>query len=398
MAGSTPEQAPQAAPEQAQDGQAGGGAAAGGSRGGVDLRGMDYDAQVAALAPPPAADGATRDAAAGGAGAAAAAPGTFTMTPAQKLALCESLIVLAAGGGTGDMAVVAAEMMKIPQAGLEALRDMGTRVWVCHGSVTAVRTDLAGVRPRGWPPGQTWDSVPGLFDPTNNRVIIATRGGAVPATGDGHGASNLVIHEVGHAIDHDTSASETPEFVAARTADAATLSAYESQSGEAGAEETYGESMARYHGGDAGDAAAHPSLHAYWATNPLEQQIQQQITEASRVGGDDDYVRDTIQQRHLDRATPLQKAGMIVNLLEGSTGDDDEAMILRILRHGSADATLASLRALGRLDQLFDDVDGEEYEELMRINASEIIRRRAHGGLDSRLGPEHRPPSTTRSA
>jgi hypothetical protein len=368
MAGSTPEQAPQAAPEQAQDGQAGGGAAAGGSRGGVDLRGMDYDAQVAALAPPPAADGATRDAAAGGAGAAAAAPGTFTMTPAQKLALCESLIVL------------------------------GTRVWVCHGSVTAVRTDLAGVRPRGWPPGQTWDSVPGLFDPSNNRVIIATRGGAVPATGDGHGASNLVIHEVGHAIDHDTSASETPEFVAARTADAATLSAYESQSGEAGAEETYGESMARYHGGDAGDAAAHPSLHAYWATNPLEQQIQQQITEASRVGGDDDYVRDTIQQRHLDRATPLQKAGMIVNLLEGSTGDDDEAMVLRILRHGSADATLASLRALGRLDQLFDDVDGEEYEELMRINASEIIRRRAHGGLDSRLGPEHRPPSTTRSA
>jgi hypothetical protein len=56
--------------------------------------------------------------------------------------------------------------------------------------------------------------------------------------------------------------------VAARTADLATLSAYELQAGSAGREETYAESASRYYGGDATDAANHPNLHDYWATHP----------------------------------------------------------------------------------------------------------------------------------
>ena len=49
----------------------------------------------------------------------------------------------------------------------------------------------------------------------------------------------------------------------------ATLSAYETQAGNAGEEETYAESSARFYGGDPGDAAAHPNLHKYWQDHPM---------------------------------------------------------------------------------------------------------------------------------
>ena len=51
---------------------------------------------------------------------------------------------------------------------------------------------LKGQSPRGWPPGLTWDSVPGVFDPFNSRVVA---GG-----GGSHGAASLFAHEAGHAI------------------------------------------------------------------------------------------------------------------------------------------------------------------------------------------------------
>jgi len=54
---------------------------------------------------------------------------------------------------------------------------------------------LAGVKPRGWADGQTWDNVPGGYDP--NAKVCACGGG-----GKGHGATSLALHEGAHALDH----------------------------------------------------------------------------------------------------------------------------------------------------------------------------------------------------
>jgi Mlc titration factor MtfA (ptsG expression regulator) len=99
--------------------------------------------------------------------------------------------------------------------------------------------------------------------------VIATAGHPnnphVPNTGEGHGAHNLVLHETAHGLDlGGGGGSANADFNAARTADAATLGTYESQAGNAGQQETYAESAARYYGGDPNDAASHPNLHRYW--------------------------------------------------------------------------------------------------------------------------------------
>ncbi|MEZ0371683.1 MAG: hypothetical protein ACAI44_21505 [Candidatus Sericytochromatia bacterium] len=112
--------------------------------------------------------------------------------------------------------------------------------------------------------------------------------------------------------------------------------------------------------------------------------LKQQVSQAAQRGGDDDYVRNTISDRHLELATPQQKAGMIVNLLDGFTGDEDEQTILKILRSPGTDDTLAALKAMGHLEWLFDDVNGSEYKELLKIDAREI---RAHQGLPPKPAP-----------
>ena len=183
----------------------------------------------------------------------------------------ESLIKIGGTADASDKKVVVDELIKVPLIALAALKKKGIKVVVCRSSVTEIRTDLKGVRPRGWPPGKTWDTVPGLYDPGSKRVIIATRGGKVPATGDGHGAVNLVLHEVGHAIGDAvaTGGISDPAFVVARNADKAALDTYEGQPGNAGVQETYAESFARFYANDPNDASTYPHLHAYWASNPF---------------------------------------------------------------------------------------------------------------------------------
>jgi type VI secretion system secreted protein VgrG len=205
-----------------------------------------------------------------------------TLNGQHAPAITEQAFRLTQAKGTADdmdRALVAAELSKLPPHVLQRMEDNGTKVVVVRNSVTEERTDLKGVQPRGWGPGQTWDSVPGLYDPNTKQVIIATRGhgtpeGAhVPRTGDGHGSSNLVIHEAMHGVDHTGGAggdlSTSPNFTNARNADSGTLSNYENQPGSAGPEETFAESAARYYGDDPNDAASHPNLHNYWETDPL---------------------------------------------------------------------------------------------------------------------------------
>lgn len=196
-----------------------------------------------------------------------------------KRALATGLTEPCGSGTEADAALVLDELMQLPTCVLRQLHDQGTTVQVGRGSVTDCRTDLRGETPRGWPPGSTWDNVPGLFSPAQNTVTVATRGhgtesgAGVPPTGDGHGSANLVLHEVGHAIDHQ--AGQPParscdaSFNAARDQDLAGLSVYERQAGTAGQQETYAESLARYYGNDPDDPTDHPNLHAYWASDPI---------------------------------------------------------------------------------------------------------------------------------
>lgn len=95
-----------------------------------------------------------------------------------------------------------------------------------------------------------------------------------------------------------------------------------------------------------------------------------EIAEAAKDDGDDDYIRDTIGKAHLDQATPQQKAAMIRNLLDGVTGDDDEAKILEILQSPQAKATVDAVKQMGNMEWLLDDVNGEEHDQLLALLSS----------------------------
>lgn len=180
-------------------------------------------------------------------------------------------VVVTAGSATDeDRKAVLAQVERMPEGGLQALKDAGIKITVVRDSVVEALPSLKGVQPRGWPPGSTWDSVPGLYDPDTKQVIIATRNGKVPKTGDGHGSVNLVYHETGHAIDEAVKGHTDADFVKARDADMAALPAYLAQTGDAGPEETYAETLALYQSDPDACRKQYPNLYAYWATDPLK--------------------------------------------------------------------------------------------------------------------------------
>jgi len=189
-----------------------------------------------------------------------------------SLAIARMLVTPGGSGTAEDAELVAAELAKLPPSILARMLANGTRVVACRGSVTDYRTELQGVAPRGWPAGSTWDNVPGSFMPGSNEVVIATIGHPanphVPATGEGHGSANLVVHEGLHGYDKGAGGhvSDSPDFAAARAADTGPgTSTYEQQAGVAGQEESYAESGARYYSDPAGSSTAEPNLGNYWA-------------------------------------------------------------------------------------------------------------------------------------
>ena len=188
-------------------------------------------------------------------------------TETRKLA--EALVQTAGSATAADREVVLREVAKLPAGGLQALRDKGIRITVVKNSVVEALPNLKGVRPRGWPPGTGWDTVPGTYDPNTHQVVIATRNGAVPATGNGHGSADLVVHETGHAIDAAVSGHNDAAFQAARNRDLAVLPPYQTQPGAAGLQETYAESMALYRSNPTACKKLSPNLYNYWAADPL---------------------------------------------------------------------------------------------------------------------------------
>lgn len=185
-----------------------------------------------------------------------------------NLALATSLVKAGGSGTAEDAKLVAESLAKLPKSSLEQMQKNGTKVIACRGSVTDYRTDLKGVQPRGWPPGSTWDSVPGSNMRDKNEVVIAVTGHNTPAgphvpkTGEGHGSVNMVVHEASHSLDRGSpSPSQSEEFTKAREADMSKLPNYEKQTGEGGPRETYAESAARHAEGKDQDT---PHLKKYW--------------------------------------------------------------------------------------------------------------------------------------
>jgi hypothetical protein len=178
-------------------------------------------------------------------------------------------------GGHGDRddeKIVAAELAKLPIEVVQEMNKNGTKVVACRDSVTDYKTDLKGEKPRGWKKGDTWDTVPGCHDPKSKEVIIATRGHgtpegpSVPQPGNGHGSYNLVTHEAMHGHDDDGKPPKHDDaaFQAARKKDFKKLDPYLQQGDEAGLEETYAESAARYYSGDPTFKDDCPELYKYW--------------------------------------------------------------------------------------------------------------------------------------
>jgi hypothetical protein len=183
-------------------------------------------------------------------------------------------------GGKGDAAdekAVAKELAALPTDVLKTMAKNGTKVVACRGNITDYRTDLKGKTPRGWPAGSKWDTVPGVYLNDKNEVVIATQGAGtkdgpkVPPTGNGHGAFDLAAHESMHGYDlggkgkpkHDD-----PAFLDARKKDLAKLGPYFTQAGEAGLQETFAESAARYYGKDPKLKDDWPNLYKYWESQP----------------------------------------------------------------------------------------------------------------------------------
>lgn len=195
---------------------------------------------------------------------------------AARKAVAADLTKPVGSATAADSALVVEHLTKMPKTLLDALRKNGTKIQTCRGSVTDYLTALKGVKPRGWPPGSTWDSVPGLQQPDTKEVVIATIGHAagnphVPATGEGHGCADLVIHESAHGVDFASKPllSAGAPFNAARTPDKPALDAYETQPGAAGQQETFAESCARFYSNSPSSLENTPHLHKYWRGNPL---------------------------------------------------------------------------------------------------------------------------------
>jgi hypothetical protein len=189
------------------------------------------------------------------------------------------LLVIVGGSGTAeDLAAVTSQAAILPPFVARRFRKKAVRIIACRQSITDFETDYRGEVPRGWEKtGRTWDDVPGAYLPKRNRVVIATiataDGRQVPDRTSGlHGSRSLVVHESLHGFDYSGghAALRDRRFQDARTADLARLDVYERQDGDAGLEETFAESGARFVADRPAMKTDWPALEPYWETGPFD--------------------------------------------------------------------------------------------------------------------------------
>lgn len=202
-------------------------------------------------------------------------PATRTVVSPEASALAARL-VHAGGSADGlDVAAVSREVAALPVELLRRIEASGIRFVACRESVTDELASLRGVTPRGWPPGSTWDQVPGLYDPGTKRVVVATKSGpsgarVVPETGNAHGSAELLLHELGHALDANKTlgfTSANADFRRAWDADRPALEraheTYLLQPGDAGPQEALAEVLARVLGKHSAEADRTPHLRDF---------------------------------------------------------------------------------------------------------------------------------------
>jgi hypothetical protein len=170
-----------------------------------------------------------------------------------------------------DAKLVQAELVHLPDQVAGALDDAGIRIVACRGSVVDFDPSLSGERPRNWPEGKTWDSVPGAYLPRHKIVAIATvaktRGErCVPPFGHLHGSRSLAVHETLHGYDYSREhhLSKGRAFRAAWSADRATLASDYYVNAASGPEESFAESGAHQFGLDQSQRSAWPHLEGFW--------------------------------------------------------------------------------------------------------------------------------------
>lgn len=138
------------------------------------------------------------------------------------------------------------------------MEEKGIKV-VVGDTVTGVFTDLKGEKPRGWPPGSTWDNADGLFSHEENTVLVTEHRVDGSKTVHNDRAEGVAKHEIGHAVDTAMgSFSQSEEFNKAYDADVSKIPEadrkkyeYLLQAGTAGKSETFAEVFGALNGSSA---------------------------------------------------------------------------------------------------------------------------------------------------
>lgn len=124
--------------------------------------------------------------------------------------------------------------------------------------ITDALPELKGQKPRGWPPGLTWDAVDGAYSPSRNLVVVAeeTRDTSNQWVKSKR-TEDVTRHEVGHATDYAINKlSDSKAYTQAYEDDIKAMPAaltgtlkYFLQSGDGGKEEACAEGIAVREGG-----------------------------------------------------------------------------------------------------------------------------------------------------
>lgn len=206
---------------------------------------------------------------------APAAQPTPTSDFEQKQQIALSFVRAGGNATSADAVAMARHLASVMSASqLQKMRAAGIHVVVSRDSVTDYLTSLKGVHPRGYPPGLTWDIVPGTVW-GNNEVVTATHAGPngereLPGTTQSASA-DVTLHEIGHAINRQAGtnwASDRADFREAYGKDAGTgpLSDpyYHQEDAAAGRDEAFAESHAEFLKDPTTMKARYPNLYAYW--------------------------------------------------------------------------------------------------------------------------------------
>lgn len=144
----------------------------------------------------------------------------------------------------------------------DIVTDSGAQV-VAPRRLTDAMPELKGQKPRGWPPGSTWDAVDGAYSPGKKQIIVSEEVEVKPGIWvKSNRTDDVLRHETGHAVDAALDKiSDDADYLAAYEAEAKAVPkaeqkqlSYFLQNGGVGAEETCAESIAAREGGATGGA------------------------------------------------------------------------------------------------------------------------------------------------